>query len=58
MDEFKKGDRVCCPWCHGMIMFGNVKNIDHNGERLLIRGDDMQLHEQKKELVVKLDRKY
>ncbi len=59
MDEFKKGDRVCCPWYHGMIMFGNVESVDHNGERLLIRGDDMQLYETwKKELVVKLDRGY
>jgi len=40
-------------------MFGNVESVDHGGERLLIRGDDMQLYETwKKELVMKLDRGY
>lgn len=59
MNEFKVGDRVCLPWYPGILMFGNVEKIDNNGDKLLIRCDDMQLYETcKKELVVKLDRGY
>ena len=45
MSEFKIGDRVFFIGKHGLGIFGNVEKIDHDGQRLLVRADDMRLYE-------------
>ena len=45
MSEFKIGDRVFFIEKHGLGVFGNVEKMDHDGQRLLVRTDDMQLYE-------------
>ena len=45
MSEFKIGDRVFFIGKHGLGVFGNVEKMDHDGQRLLVRTDDMQLYE-------------
>ena len=44
MSEFKIGDRVFFIENHGLGVFGKVEKIDHDGQRLLVRADDMQLY--------------
>lgn len=44
-DEFKIGDRVFFTERHGLGVFGNVEKMDHDGQRLLVRADDMRLYE-------------
>ena len=44
-NEFKIGDRVFFTGKHGLGVFGNVEKMDHDGQRLLVRADDMRLYE-------------
>ncbi len=44
-DEFKIDDRVFFTEKHGLGVFGNVSRVDHDGQKLLVRADDMQLYE-------------
>lgn len=44
-NEFKIGDRVFFTENHSLGVFGNVEKVDHDGQRLLVRTDDMRLYE-------------
>ena len=44
-DTFKIGDRVCFGTKYGFIQYGNVEKMDHDGQRLAIRGDDARIYE-------------
>lgn len=44
-NEFKIGDQVFFTENHGLGAFGNVEKVDHDGQRLLVRTDDMKLYE-------------
>ena len=43
-DEFKIFDRVFFTGKYGLGYFGNVERIDHDGQMLLVRTDNMQLY--------------
>lgn len=57
MDKFKVGDRCCFQWKYGMIEFGKVVKIDHDGERLLIRAKNGNMYQAWSSAVVKLSKK-
>ena len=44
-DEFRIGDRVFFTDKYGLGIFGNVEKVDHDGQRLIVRADDMTLYE-------------
>lgn len=44
-DEFRIGDRVFFTGKYGLGYFGNVEKVDHDGQRLIVRTDDMTLYE-------------
>lgn len=43
-DEFRIGDRVFFTGRHGLGVFGNVEKVDHDGQCLIVRADDMRLY--------------
>ena len=43
--DFKIGDRVFFTEKHGLGIFGHVVKVDHDGQMLLVRTDDMKLYE-------------
>lgn len=45
MDEFRIFDRVFFSGKYGLGYFGNIEKIDHDGQKLLVRTDDMRLYE-------------
>lgn len=57
MDKFKVGDRCCFQWKYGMIEFGNVVKIDHDGEQLLIMTNNGNVYQAWSSAVVKLEKK-
>lgn len=44
-DEFRIFDRVFFFGKYGLGYFGNIEKIDHDGQKLLVRTDDMRLYE-------------
>lgn len=44
-DEFRIFDRVFFPGKYGLGYFGSIEKIDHDGQKLLVRTDDMRLYE-------------
>ena len=44
-DEFRIFDRVFFSGKYGLGYFGNIEKIDHDGQKLLVRTDDMRLYE-------------
>lgn len=44
-DEFRIGDRVFFTDKYSLGYFGNVEKVDHDGQRLIVRTDDMTLYE-------------
>lgn len=42
--DFKIGDRVFFIEKHGLGIFGHIVKVDHDGQMLLVRADDMQLY--------------
>ena len=44
-DEFRILDRVFFSGKYGLCYFGNIEKIDHDGQKLLVRTDDMRLYE-------------
>ena len=44
-DEFRICDRVFFSGKYGLGYFGNIEKIDHDGQKLLVRTDDMRLYE-------------
>ncbi len=54
-DEFRIGDRVFFTGKYGLGYFGNVEKIDHDGQMLLIRTDNMQLYEGSGDKVIRLN---
>lgn len=44
-DEFRILDRVFFSGKYGLGYFGNIAKIDHDGQKLLVRTDDMRLYE-------------
>lgn len=56
MDKFNVGDRCCFQWKYGMIEFGNVVKIDHDGEQLLIMTNNGNVYQAWSSAVVKLSK--
>ena len=44
-EEFTIGDRVFFLENHGLGVFGNVREVYHDGTRLLVLADDNQIYE-------------
>jgi hypothetical protein len=44
-DKFRIFDRVFFSGKYGLGYFGNIEKIDHDGQKLLVRTDDMRLYE-------------
>ena len=41
----KLGDRVCFKWGSGLLQYGRVQKMDHDGKRLQILADDGRMYE-------------